>query len=160
MDWLQEKCFDRQKAQQDHIEKSFNNDLNKGKSFPIGTIHNGFKKVKEGVWKKVSASHGKTKKEHEFESEKVNDELRSGKVDKKDIESGRLERIKENHDNLASKLDDKDYSDEDVHGKEQNKPLPEKGTPNWHKLQIAKDTVKNPNKTFLGGQSLEEAKGI
>ena len=35
----------------------------KAKSFPIGTIHNGFKKVSEGVWKKVS-SEGKTAEEH------------------------------------------------------------------------------------------------
>ena len=48
----------------------------------------------------------------------------------------------------------------DEEDKKVKKVLPEKGTPNWHKLQIAKDTVKNPAKAFLGGQTLEEAKGI
>ncbi len=40
------------------------------------------------------------------------------------------------------------------------KRLPERGTPDWHKLQIAKDTVKNPAKAFLGGQTLKQAKEI
>lgn len=41
------------------------------------------------------------------------------------------------------------------------KKLPERGTPEWHMLVIAKDTVKNPLKAlFLGGQTVEEAKQI
>lgn len=38
--------------------------LEKGKKMPIGTITNGYKKVAEGKWQKVS-SYGLTKKEHE-----------------------------------------------------------------------------------------------
>ena len=38
--------------------------------------------------------------------------------------------------------------------------LPKKNTPEWHQYQIAKDTIKNPNKSMLGGMSLEEAKII
>ena len=45
--------------------RAMNNDiLEKGKSMPIGTITNGFKKIAEGKWRKVS-SEGKTKEEHE-----------------------------------------------------------------------------------------------
>jgi hypothetical protein len=38
------------------------------------------------------------------------------------------------------------------------KDMPEKGSPEWHKLRIARDTVKNPAKALLGGPSVEEAK--
>jgi hypothetical protein len=38
------------------------------------------------------------------------------------------------------------------------KRYPEKYSPEWHKLQIAINTVKNPMKgIFLGGPSLNEA---
>jgi hypothetical protein len=38
------------------------------------------------------------------------------------------------------------------------KILPEKHSPEWHRLKIAKDTVKNPLKgMFLGGPSFDEA---
>lgn len=39
------------------------------------------------------------------------------------------------------------------------KPLPEKGTPEWHKLQIAKKTIKmNPViMSVLGPPSIEDA---
>ena len=62
-DWLQDRCNSIQKAQQEHIQKSFSEDIYKSNSLPIGTIHNGFKKIAEGKWRKVS-NEGLTYMEH------------------------------------------------------------------------------------------------
>jgi hypothetical protein len=37
------------------------------------------------------------------------------------------------------------------------KNVPKKGSPDYHQHKIAKDTVKNPRKSFMGGPSVEEA---
>jgi hypothetical protein len=37
------------------------------------------------------------------------------------------------------------------------KNVPKKGSPDYHQHKIAKDTVKNPRKSFMGGPSAEEA---
>jgi hypothetical protein len=113
-DWLQDRCNSIQKAQQEHVQKAFEpeiekarsgiykptkQNLEKGKSFPIGTIHNGFKKVSEGKWQKVS-EHGMTKKEHNVKTSELA-VVHGSKAWKK-------------HTKAADSLDDKDYSDEDV----------------------------------------------
>lgn len=121
-----------------------NNDvLEKGKSMPIGTIHNGFKKIAEGKWRKVS-NEGKTKEEHKKESDRYSDkafEARSG---------GRLKAANEyklkteEHQRKISKLDSKEYSDQEVLGKEEYKrgdkiKVQESG--DWHEGEyVGKDS--------------------
>ena len=130
-------------------------------SFPIGTIHNGYKKIAEGIWRKVS-QYGLTKKDHE----------RLGRGEDivgisypKWIKREELERQKRVHQKEAEKLNNKNYSDEDVIKKEKEekkKSLPEKGTPEWHELQIAKKTMKmnDVGAMIMGGQTKEEARKI
>lgn len=130
-------------------------------SFPIGTIHNGYKKIAEGYWRKVS-QYGLTKKDHE----------RLGRGEDivgisypKWIKREELERQKRVHQKEAEKLNNKNYSDEDVIKKEKEekkKSLPEKGTPEWHELQIAKKTMKmnDVGAMIMGGQTKEEARKI
>ena len=94
--------------------EQLDNLIQKGKSFPIGTIHNGFKKTGEGVWKKVSERR-MTKQEHEKEAKFHEDRSKNIEAPtyKKDAEYHKLANETE-----ASKLDDKDYSDADVHSDE------------------------------------------
>ena len=91
----------------EEIVKSEYNNLEKGAAMPIGTIHNGFKKISEGVWKKVS-SMGLTKQEHESRM-KEPITMQEGK----------------SHQKVSKEVDDKDHSDEDVDnvGKENAKKL-------------------------------------
>jgi glutathione peroxidase-family protein len=99
-----------QQIEWDPIEKS-------GKA-NIGDIHiwNGkkFKKQVNGKWVEVSESHGMTKKEHEFQSDVKKEAASLAAKDKKyfirdtKLESGKL------HSEQASKLSDKEYSDEEV----------------------------------------------
>lgn len=84
------------------VLKQNESDIEKGKSFPIGTIHNGFKKIAEGKWRKVS-EYGMTRIEHESKS--INSRR------KKDLAM---------HAEAATKLDSKDYSDEEVVGSDKN----------------------------------------
>lgn len=91
------------------VGTEFGSQIQKSKSMPIGTIHNGFKKIAEGKWRKVS-EHGMTKEEHEDRSEQEKFSAVGGNY-KSIIEA------KENskkHKDIASKLDSKDYSDEEV----------------------------------------------
>jgi hypothetical protein len=92
-------------------------DIEKGKSFPIGTVHNGYKKVKEGVWKKVS-EHGMTKKEHESKASEARKKYESKVSSGEDDESTNKEiKVMKIHSQIAKEeLDDKDYSDEEVTG--------------------------------------------
>ena len=106
-DWLQDKCNEIQKAQQEHIQKSFGsdigkswvNDLIKAKAANIGDIHiwNGkrYKKQPNGKWLEVSESHEMTKKEHSDKGLHSGDESWA-------------------HTLRANKLSDKEYSDEEV----------------------------------------------
>jgi hypothetical protein len=50
------------------MKKLVKESLNDFYSFPIGAIHNGYKKIADNTWVKVS-KHGMTKKEHEKERE-------------------------------------------------------------------------------------------
>jgi len=126
-DWLQDRCNSIQKAQQEHIQKSLGNDIEKAKSASIGEIHiwNGkkFKKQLNGKWTEVS-EHGLTKKQHISEGE--DEEARALHTSNMKGENKNLsisERTKKfnkhieesnKHHKLASKLSDKEYSDEEV----------------------------------------------
>lgn len=94
------------------IEKSEEDELEKGKSLPIGTIHNGYKKIAEGKWRKVS-EYGMTKEEHVINARKFAEasfKNRGKEGNSKNNEKTKL------HAEEANKLDSKDYSDEDVTG--------------------------------------------
>lgn len=103
------------------IVGSFNNadDLIEkgGAKMPIGTISNGYKKVAEGKWQKVS-KHGMTHAEHR---EKMNqhNQMGAGKALNKKMENDKLRHMKEasKHKIAKEDLDEKDYSDEEVLGK-------------------------------------------
>ena len=128
-DWLQDKCNEIQKAQQEHIQKSFGsdfqksnlNDLEKAKA-NIGEIHtwNGkkFKKVAEGKWVEVSESHSKTKREHNQEAdidEETDKNYYHGSEfgNNKKISDELKDSVRE-HREAAEKLSDKEHSDEEV----------------------------------------------
>lgn len=102
MSYIQQKI-------KNNILKSYSNAediLEKGgKRGIIGEIRNGYKKVKEGVWKKVS-EHGMTKQEHYDKANKY--------YDKADDEKAYKEEDKAKH------LDDKDYTDEDIMSESDN----------------------------------------
>jgi hypothetical protein len=101
------------KLKEGSVKKSIDNDLEKGKSMPIGTIHNGFKKIAEGKWRKVS-EYDLTKEEHEYQSKYAKEEAA-----RPTIHSAKHESNSKWHSDEASKLDSKEYSDVDVHGKEE-----------------------------------------
>lgn len=110
---------DLYKEQGDTIIKSFGNDLQpdiiefhedmilKGKKMPIGTISNGYKKVAEGKWQKVS-EHGMTKKEHNEKLIEMKNNGARPHADKEDSKEW------DKHTSSKSNLDDKDYSDSHV----------------------------------------------
>lgn len=122
-DWLQDKCNEIQKAQQEHIQKSFGEDIEKNqiqdlikaKSMPIGTIHNGFKKIADGKWRKVS-EHGMTKEEHEKKVSEHRKRYETKNKNGEDDEStGKEIQLMKIHSRIAKEeLDSKDYSDEEV----------------------------------------------
>lgn len=93
------------------LQKSFSDNLEKGKALPIGTVHNGYKKVGDNSWKKVS-SMGMTKKEHDEKLDKIgNQPKKSG-----DAEKG-IQKEYNKHAKAYRETDDRDYSDADVEGK-------------------------------------------
>jgi len=85
---------------------SFTN-IEKGKKLPIGTISNGYKKIAEGKWQKVSDNHNMTKFEHKNAAAVGREKDAFGR------QRGYNEDIEE-HEALASKLDDKEYDDDHV----------------------------------------------
>lgn len=94
-----------------NLEKGGETDLEKSKmGFPIGTVHNGYKKVKNGIWKKVS-QFGSTKQEHlntakEFgETHDAGSDLGNGYTAGSAIDY---------HLEQASSVDDEDYTDSQV----------------------------------------------
>lgn len=108
------------------IAKAMDSEIEKGKSFPVGTIHNGFKKVSEGKWQKVSESHGLTREEHnklKLAYEKPLKQAEAGK--EKMPQRDWLNQLNFNekqawenyntHFDAETRLDDKEYSDEEVH---------------------------------------------
>lgn len=87
-----------------------------GKKVPIGTTHNGYKKVGEGKWQKVS-DKGLTKKEHSEQAD------RHDSVKKEVSDTNTQYHAAENsaeHREAAKNLDDKEYSDDEVMGKNQS----------------------------------------
>jgi hypothetical protein len=101
-------------------DEAIENVLQKSKSMPIGTIHNGFKKIAEGKWRKVS-EHGMTQREHKDTAYKHEDAAVRTKPTSDKGEDDRVyaeEYKAKKHKELASKLDSKDYSDEEVTGGE------------------------------------------
>lgn len=111
--------------------KSVENDIEKGKVANIGDIHiwNGkkFKKQPNGKWLEVSEQHNMTKEEHSI---KVN-ELAS----KKGEEIGYA-----HHQKQASKLSEKEYSDEEVGLGEKKYNKGDKFEHNGVTIHVGKDT--------------------
>lgn len=101
---------------------SFTN-IEKGKKFPIGTISNGYKKIAEGKWQKVS-EYGMTKNEHERKY--IAHEKMSQDEGQSDIVRNRLANEAKKHKKALDSLDDKEYSDTDVIGKKENKQADDK----------------------------------
>jgi hypothetical protein len=93
--------------------------LQKSKSMPIGTIHNGFKKIADGKWRKVS-EHGMTKEEHEKKVSEHRKRYETKNKNGEDDEStGKEIQLMKIHSRIAKEeLDSKDYSDEEVTGGE------------------------------------------
>ncbi len=81
------------------------------KSLPIGTIHDGYKKISDGVWKKVS-EHNMTHAEHNDKS------VTSGRQSIKYASHSKMKEKKladsNFHREQADKIDDKDYSENHV----------------------------------------------
>ena len=93
----------------------------KGERMPIGTISNGYKKVAEGKWQKVS-KYGMTKKEHEEKAKWNSEQAQGHKHSKSDAHKGKFEDFDEDakkHSKAAKELDDNIYSDEDVFSPEE-----------------------------------------
>lgn len=84
--------------------------IKKGKSYPIGTIHNGYKKVAEGKWHKVG-KYDMTKKEHE---EKAKDHIDWANSIRNDSAKNAHLKASQEFKEEAQKLDDKEYSDDDI----------------------------------------------
>lgn len=104
-----------------YVEKSEEVDLIKGKSLPIGAISNGYKKIAEGKWRKVS-QQAMTKEEHLANS---NPKIGGSHVHKK----------------IADTLDDKEYTDDEVM-KKPKKEKPAEGTPEHHLGELEKHLKK------------------
>jgi hypothetical protein len=102
------------------IQKSETNDIEKGKKATIGEIRiwNGKKVRKEasGKWVEVSESHGLSKKEHEDKAQEhrsnmeVSNKKGEGHIYHKEMSK------RDEHKDIASKLSDKEYADEEVEG--------------------------------------------
>lgn len=86
-----------------------------GAKMPIGTISNGYKKVAEGKWQKVS-KHGMTKKEHNDKASEANKKLLGLKGKENANEAQLMSERVSLQSEYAENLDDKDYSDEEVLG--------------------------------------------
>lgn len=110
-----------QKMKDKYMSKSTTDDLQKGHSFPIGTIHNGYKKVKDGVWKKVSGE-GKTRAEHLRLQEQAIDAQSQHQSTRNHAQVKWWGEESVKHMISAKDLDDKDYDDVHVLGdKEKDK---------------------------------------
>ena len=103
------------------FQKSLENDIEKGTQ-PIGAIttHNDgkqYKKVAEGDWRPVSEK-GMTKKEHQDKQSEHLDHTYNAQQKNEDSEVRRHLEVERKHGEAAKKLSDKEYSDDEVHGKE------------------------------------------
>ena len=119
--------------------------------------HNGkkYKKQANGKWLEVSEFHGLTKKEHEFQSDVKKESASLAAKDKKyftrdtKLESAKL------HSEQASKLSDKEHSDEEVMGGEKkytNKDLEGYGD---YKIQDHKDSIQSHIDDIKSGKDKE-----
>ena len=149
-----------QKSEEDEFEKG-------GKKGILGEIreHNGkkFKKVGEGKWLEVS-EHGMSKKEHleEKRKAKISSETAFREARRKDLDKYDSEQDK--HHYSASKLSDKDHSDEEVgvKGEKKNEGLSEQAkSERKTKLSVAEDkeernTIKKEYKEEKNDNSSEK----
>lgn len=94
--------------------------LQKGAKVPVGTISDGYKKVAEGKWQKVS-EHGMTKKEHTEAAERNQNKATSaGKREGEDHDDSvvHYQNNAKMHQSKSKDLDDKEYGDAEVMGTE------------------------------------------
>lgn len=139
-----ENFFMREK-QVEWIEKG-------NKSFPVGTIHNGFKKVAEGKWQKVSKM-GLTKEDHETAMSNYNKKDDTGKVPDWAI------RAIDKHGHERDKLDSKEYSDEDITGTEKSLEIDIEKSEDSKRIGIYLDTKLNREMNRVGlvfGEKVEK----
>lgn len=133
---------EHQRNQNSHLLKSFKGSssedyFEKGKKSPIGTVTNGYKKIAEGKWQKVS-ERGMTKKEHLDESLKIGKQVDSAKsVNERRRISERISRDIITHNKIARELDDKEYDDDHVEGKS--------GASGKDTFMTPQNTERNPN---------------
>ena len=107
----------KQVSSEDYFEK--------GKKMPIGTISNGYKKIAEGKWQKVS-KHGLTKKEHFDKVESHQKSMaQAAKNNDDDLLRHHEDKEREHYDE-GVKLDNKEYDDVHVIGKKENKQADDK----------------------------------
>jgi len=133
--------INKDEEQTEEMNKAVETDLEKGKSFPIGTVHNGYKKVAEGKWQKVS-KHGMTKKDHE---EKAKHYDKVGRH----IEYGKYQREQ------ASELNDKEYDDAHVMDSEEDNKDDEGYDKRSHYENLTEDALKREFEDKTGEDSEE-----
>lgn len=131
----------------------------KGKKMPINTISNGYKKVAEGKWVKVS-EHGMTKREHENEKKNAQKIEENQGNEVSDRRKAQDEQNK--HHKAAENLDDKEYDDAHVEGsgkkseKDQRLSLIEKLIKQGFSPEEAKKQVDGDNNQKRGGSDSED----
>lgn len=104
--------------------ETFSEQIEKGKKVPIGTVKNGYKKIAEGKWQKVS-EHGLTKKEHQdkaAEHRKLSSDDHTKPNYKMSAEQQFHDKESFKHGQISMKLNDKEYNDTDVEGGKKKSP--------------------------------------
>jgi hypothetical protein len=87
------------------ITKGFvNNDLEKGKKVPVGTVSNGYKKIAEGKWRKVGKGEGKNKEEQSYSIGENNEEKYKHKTESGDTWDIRNTHTSDKHKEAFEKL--------------------------------------------------------
>lgn len=86
--------------------------IQKAKKVPIGTVSNGFKKVAEGKWRKVSDSHKMTKEEHEKEADLADTRHVKFANQNGEDDYGHSQ-DRDMHKQKSKNLDDKEYTDQE-----------------------------------------------
>lgn len=102
-------------------EPQVEDNLEKGAKVPVGTVSNGYKKVGEGKWQKVSEHYNMTKQEHSYQatkhaehSTKVLDRHKDSNAKTKDAVTRGSKDRQRAHEIMAQNLDEKEYSDAEV----------------------------------------------
>ena len=102
-DWLQDKCNEIQKAQQEHIQKSFGSeDIEKARS---GVYKPTKQNLKEGI---AGQKYGSEKKEEKSENEKLFNKLQKDYEDK----TNDLQKLSDWKDLLSKHTRSKNYGDD------------------------------------------------